>query len=143
MMGLAIESVLKDIMLRHLQEEGGHPDNNYERRTEKKKRTRTRIGWMKEQEECAGRFNQHWNNHDVSSEAGVVGFIRGESGRAHARHQRIVNDLDKPDDAGHEEGGRGLDEKVSSHAVTSAKQGASFCAWRAKVGICNFTEVKS
>ena len=102
-----IESALEPDMRRHLQRPGAAPDDGEESQAGPRQRVAHRQG----DEDGRAELDEHRRSHHPGSVPRVQAFVGGEAGGADMSEQRVVHHLHEPDEARHEQRGRGMHEK--------------------------------
>ncbi len=64
-----------------------------------------------QRKECGGEFEEHGRADDEAGEVAVALSVEREAVRGELGKERVVDDLDEPDEAGHEEGRGELEEE--------------------------------
>ncbi len=110
-------------MKRHVADGGGEPDDADERVQEESCGEREGVRTERRVEDGEGgeEFDEHGREDDPGGAAGVEGFVAIKLSGAYLGEERVVDDLDEPDEAGHEEGGGELeDEERVGHLIGEA-----------------------
>ena len=110
-MGAGIEAALEPGMAGDREDGGRDPDQEDQAEAAGRQLEGHAGGLLPHEQGCSRQLQQHGRRDDEGRSVGVIGGIGRRSALPHLAHQGVVNDLDEPDQPGHEQGCDQLDRQ--------------------------------